>query len=198
MRRTDQEFKAEVMRRSSAYKARRKKRMKQVLTTASCAAVIIMTLGIFLPSAFGGSMNTADSAAPENMMSMQNAASPESAEDCEAPAEQEPESDSNYGAGEEQSLIQVFSIADENFAELSSEDAAILLPYLDLEGDWAEASTNCASDYILNVDGQTIYYHSECGTFIDMSAYRSRTVEEETRLTINAILEAYIELENYD
>lgn len=197
MRRTDQEFKAEVLRRSSAYKARRKKRMKQVLTTASCVAVVVMALGIFLPSAFGGSsMSTADSAAPESMMSMQNAASPEFAADCDSPAAQEPESDFNCGAGEEQSFIQVCSIADENFVELSAEDASMLHAYLD--GDWAEASANCASDCILIVDGQTIYYHSGCGTFIDMSAYRSRTVEEETRLTINGILETYIQLESND
>ena len=55
-------------------------------------------------------------------------------------------------------------------------------------GHWINDVTNCAYEYEFKVDNASIYYHSECGTFIDVTAKRSMTLSDEQRVKINALL----------
>lgn len=66
MRRTDQEFKAEVLRRSREYKAKQAKRRKKILTVALCTFVCVVGLS-FWSGGFGMKATSSDSAAPESM-----------------------------------------------------------------------------------------------------------------------------------
>jgi len=90
LRRTDQEFKEEVLRRSGAYRARQKQVRKKVLTTALCFALVIFGIRLMTPMlAMGGSTEAAVNDAMEAPQSP-GAAAP-FADKC-APMEAEPES----------------------------------------------------------------------------------------------------------
>ena len=56
------------------------------------------------------------------------------------------------------------------------------------KGQWIDDVTNCAHDYEFKVDNASIRYHSECGTFIDVTAKRSMTLTDEQRVLINELL----------
>lgn len=84
MRRTEQEFKAEILRRSSAYRQRREKHLKNTLLSFGCIAILIFGFQ-FLPSGFGGSSaETADAAFG---ITGANQQAPESMEEMKAPQE---------------------------------------------------------------------------------------------------------------
>ena len=57
-------------------------------------------------------------------------------------------------------------------------------------GQWIDDVTNCGHDYEFKVDNTAIRYHSECGTFIDITAKRAMTLSDEQRVKINALLGA--------
>lgn len=61
MRRTDQEFKAEVLRRSAAYRAERKNRAKKILTTTFCVLFVFTGFIVMQPLLYarGGSTEAA-------------------------------------------------------------------------------------------------------------------------------------------
>ena len=63
MRRTDKEFKEEVLRRSRKYRAEQAKRRRTVLMTAACVLIIAVGVQGLLPHSF----KAADNAAPESM-----------------------------------------------------------------------------------------------------------------------------------
>lgn len=63
MRRTDQEFKIEILRRSESYRARQRQLRKKLLTAAGCFVMVIFGFGFMLPLFAGGggtSKSTAD------------------------------------------------------------------------------------------------------------------------------------------
>lgn len=71
---------------------------------------------------------------------------------------------------------------------LSQEDAAKLQSIFQA-GEWTEGTADCLSDYRLVLAGQTVYFHSDCGTFNDVENQRSFSVSEEDRDTILAVLQ---------
>lgn len=84
--------------------------------------------------------------------------------------------------------------ADDNPNDLSSEDSGEIQKIID-EGIWEnDATAECINDCLLTVDGDDIYYHSECGTFNDKVNQRNFTLDEKTREEVNGILEKYITL----
>lgn len=91
MRRTEQEFKAEVFRRSSEFKRRRKEQTKKIFISLGCIAVLILAVPM-LPVGFGGS--SMDTAAA--VMDFKNNAAPQAPE---AAAEQKSESMQYAGNG---------------------------------------------------------------------------------------------------
>ena len=60
MRRTEQDFKAEVLRRSEHFRKQRKKRIIKLISALGCFAVLIFAAGL-LPAGFGGAAEKADS-----------------------------------------------------------------------------------------------------------------------------------------
>ncbi len=56
------------------------------------------------------------------------------------------------------------------------------------KGQWINDGTNCAHDYEFEVDTVLIRYHSECGTFNDITSKRSMTLSDEQRVKINELL----------
>ena len=58
------------------------------------------------------------------------------------------------------------------------------------KGKWQDGVTNCGYDYEFTTKKETIRYHSECGTFIDMTNNKSMILSGQERLSINTILGA--------
>lgn len=58
------------------------------------------------------------------------------------------------------------------------------------DGKWIDDVTNCNHDYEFTADSNKIRYHSECGTFIDITNGRAMTLSEEDRIEINNIFGA--------
>ena len=77
--------------------------------------------------------------------------------------------------------------------ELSEENAKTILQILD-SGSWVSDATKCASDCVLNFDGRTVYYHSDCGTFNERleQSYQSLHLSDAERETVNAIIQEVI------
>ena len=56
------------------------------------------------------------------------------------------------------------------------------------KGKWQDGVTNCGYDFEFTTKNETIRYHSECGTFIDITNNRSLSLSGKDRLSINTIL----------
>ena len=57
-------------------------------------------------------------------------------------------------------------------------------------GEWINDIANCAHDYEFTAGNASIRYHSECGTFVDMTSGRSRALSETEKMYINEMLGA--------
>ena len=77
--------------------------------------------------------------------------------------------------------------------ELSEENAKTILQILD-SGSWVSDATKCASDCVLNFDGRTVYYHSDCGTFNERleQGHQSLRLSDADRETVNAVIQTVI------
>lgn len=77
---------------------------------------------------------------------------------------------------------------------ISREDALIFRAFLE-SGEWDDGIGRCANDYELIFYGNTVRYHSDCGTFNDFVHNRYLSLSEEDKAEVNAILEKYISLQ---
>ena len=77
--------------------------------------------------------------------------------------------------------------------ELEKTDAETISQILSADS-WVADSTDCLSDYIVTLDGRTIYYHSDCGTFNERleQSHQSLHLSETDRATVNDIIRAVI------
>ena len=55
-------------------------------------------------------------------------------------------------------------------------------------GEWMSGITNCGHDYEFTTKKETIRYHSECGTFIDITNGCSLELSDSDREIVNDIL----------
>ncbi|HIR84749.1 MAG TPA: hypothetical protein IAA56_05355 [Candidatus Galloscillospira excrementavium] len=79
-------------------------------------------------------------------------------------------------------------------AELTGEEAQTILSLLD-GGQWAEGTSDCASDYALSCPGWGVLrYHSDCGTFNDPAGDRSLTLSDADREMVNRLLTGQLSL----
>ena len=93
-------------------------------------------------------------------------------------------------------------------AGLSEKDTEILTRVLS-GGAWADGTTDCAGDCTVGLDGRWFRYHSECGTFNEITIPgqpqlssvpppsaegRSLRLADAERAAVNAVLEKYITL----
>ena len=58
------------------------------------------------------------------------------------------------------------------------------------KGKWQDDITNCGYDYEFTTKNETIRYHSECGTFIDITNGRAMVLAEKDKDIINDLLGA--------
>ena len=133
-------------------------------------------------------------------------ASAETAEASSVSAEQTPHEDgslsTDLAAGEGDAAqqeknadMQVSNILDKSSpVVISREDALIFRAFLE-SGEWDDGISRCANNYELIFDGNTVRYHSDCGTFNDSAYNRHITLSEEDKVEVNAILEKYISLQ---
>ena len=56
------------------------------------------------------------------------------------------------------------------------------------KGKWQDDITNCSYDYEFTTKNETIRYHSECGTFIDITNGRVMVLSNDDRVRINEVL----------
>ena len=71
-------------------------------------------------------------------------------------------------------------------SDCASPYAEIFLTNLLNDSKWQNSVANCACDYeIIMTNHRQIFYHSECGTFIDYGLDKSLTVSEEDRVKLN-------------
>ena len=59
-------------------------------------------------------------------------------------------------------------------------------------GKWIDGVTNCGHDYEFTTKNETIRYHSECGTFIDITNSQAMVLSSEDKVIINELLGASI------
>lgn len=194
MRRTDLDFKEEVLRRSREYRTARAKKNRKILASAICLFICICGFGVIYPG--GLKSASTESAAPESMK--QDSASfvrDEEAVESPAAAPMEPAEFNLYGKGESQSQtpaagepVNVQITRGEQRIMLGAPDATAMVSYLN--GEWIEAVPNCLPDWEITVNGMAYRYHSDCGTFQNESSC-SLTVSEEDRKAVNEILSKY-------
>ena len=193
MRRTEQEFKAELLKRTQAYRQQRAKKRKTLIGIGMCACICYAALIVVAP--MGGASNdtaaadmiTAGGSRTESAMSQSQESGWEYCQ--EAPAVMEDEM-ADAGEPAEEAVTKV--IGTDDILVPGAEDAAVILEYL--RGEWVLSAANCQCDYTLDLNGAIYRYHSDCGTFQDENAH-SLTVSEDARQVINAILEAYADQE---
>lgn len=85
-------------------------------------------------------------------------------------------------------------VGTEKTYDLTAEEAEKIMIIIE-NGDWNNDGTaDCANDCKLMVNGQTYYYHSDCGTLNDTLNNRCLTVTEAEKESINGVLGQYITL----
>ena len=195
MRRTEQEFKAELTRRCENYRRAQAKKRKQLLGAGLCACLCYVVLMTVAPWSGAGSDYTAqaDMAKPEAAMAQEPAWMPESDSGAGVPME-------NAADGKLQDMaeptpdISVSSISSANSWPLREEDALLVSAFLNRTA-WVDDVTNCIMDCKLLVNGAVYEYSTACGVFCDVVNCRSLPLEEADRQTVNAMLEAYLSAE---
>ena len=207
MRRTNEEFKAELEKRCCAYRQEQARKRKKLLTAALCVGICCVAAAVFDP--FGAS-SEAPMAANRNDLKteniMQDAASdvlkPEAdveysfgsgapAEFAAAPMEpevnmsttDEPAEEPREEAGEPAAVT---VICGNEQMTLDAADSAVILEYLCADG-WIMSAANCLRDYTLEVNGQTYRYHSDCGT-VQNDDGQSLTLSEKDKAIFNDIV----------
>ena len=73
--------------------------------------------------------------------------------------------------------------------ELELEDKKYIIKLLN-ESKWENDLAKCDCDFAFHPQRQRVEYHSECGTFNDVTSGKSTKVTEEQRLKINGFLGA--------
>lgn len=87
--------------------------------------------------------------------------------------------------------LYVSRLEQDSHLPLSSQDAAWLLGLLET-AEWMDDSTKCESDCVLEYNDQTIYYHSDCGSF--NCRKHCLILSDGQKAEVNALLSAYITL----
>ena len=216
MRRTNEEFKAELEKRCCAYRREQARKRKNLLTAALCVGICCVAAAVFDP--FGAS-SEAPMAANRNDLKtesiMQDAASdglmPESdweysfgggapAEFAAAPMAPETNMSTTDDPGAapraeaEETMAADVSVSTRSAANswpLNEADSLEVLEYLQLDG-WEEGSTRCLMDCKMFVNGRAYEYSAHCGVLYDPENRLSLVLDDPARQALNELLRAYI------
>lgn len=104
-------------------------------------------------------------------------------------------SEENIAQQETSADMQVCDILNgSSLVTISREDEVVLRAFFE-SGEWDEGTSECLDNCELIFDGNTVRYHSDCGTFNDSIYNRHISLSEENKAEVNAILEKYISLQ---
>ena len=194
MRRTEQEFKEEILRRTKAYRQEQARKRKKLLGAGICVCLCCVVLAVFDP--FGAASEAPavmDNLKMESAVSMQTAGGTDSGIIAdEAPAEfaaapmappEAEEAKSEMSAAE---VVSVTIICGDEERTLEDADAAVIMEYL-MSDRWILSAANCLCDYMLDAGGEIYRYHSDCGTIQNESG-ESLTLSESEREIFNQII----------
>lgn len=168
MRRTEQEFKAEVLRRSEAFCRERDRKRKKLMGTAICSCLVIAVMWVIAPT-----VGVSKDAATAGESVMHSTAVNQKDDPAEMiPEEAAPMEDNAVAdaAAEipmaEPAFVKV--ICGEEEITLDENDSAVILEYLSTD-EWAKDDAACLWDYTISVNGLTYRYHSDSGIIRDES-----------------------------
>ena len=194
MRRTEQEFKEEILRRTKAYRQEQARKWKKLLGAGICVCLCCVVLAVLDP--FGAASEAPavmDNLKMESAVSMQMAGDTDSGIIAdEAPAEfaaapmapVAEEAKSEMSAAE---VVSVTIICGDEERTLEDADAVVIMEYL-MSDRWILSAANCLCDYTLDAGGEIYRYHSDCGTIQNESG-ESLTLSESEREIFNQIIE---------
>ena len=194
MRRTEQEFKEEILRRTKAYRQEQARKRKKLLGAGICVCLCCVVLAVLDP--FGAASEAPavmDNLKMESAVSMQMAGDTDSGIIAdEAPAEfaaapmapVAEEAKSEMSAAE---VVSVTIICGDEERTLEDADAVVIMEYL-MSDRWILSAANCLCDYTLDAGGEIYRYHSDCGTIQNESG-ESLTLSESEREIFNQIIE---------
>ena len=80
-----------------------------------------------------------------------------------------------------------YTVAEHQAVAMESEDKKYIIDSLN-KAVWETNLENCECDFYFSLQRQRVEYHSECGTFNDITNGKSTKVTEEQRIKINSIL----------
>ena len=80
-----------------------------------------------------------------------------------------------------------YTATEHQAVEMKSEDRKYIINLLN-EAVWETNIEDCECDFYFSLQRQRVEYHSECGTFNDITNGKSTKVTEDQRLKINTIL----------
>ena len=80
-----------------------------------------------------------------------------------------------------------YTATEHQAVEMKSEDRKYIINLLN-EAVWETNIEDCECDFYFSLQRQRVEYHSECGTFNDITNGKSTKVAEEQRIKINSIL----------
>ena len=194
MRRTEQEFKEEILRRTKAYRQEQARKRKKLLGAGICVCLCCVVLAVLDP--FGAA---SEAPAAMNDMKMESAVSMQMAGGTdsgiiadEAPAEFAAAPMAPPAAEEAKSEMPaaetpyVTVICGSEERTLEDADAAVIMEYL-MSDRWILSAANCLCDYTLDAGGEIYRYHSDCGTIQNESG-ESLTLSESEREIFNQII----------
>ena len=188
MRRTEQEFKEELLRRTKVYRQEQARKRKRLLGVGICACLCCAVLTFFGP--FGASSEAPaarDDLKLEAAVSMQAVSGSDAGmitDSAAAPMAPVPE-EAKSEAPAAESVMVIVSCGDDAII-LDETEAESILGYL-MSDRWIPTAANCLCDYTLDVSGEIYRYHSDCGT-IQNELGESLILSESEREMFNNIM----------
>lgn len=185
MRRTEQEFRAEVIRRSEAFKLRRKKKLKNLLVSFSCLALLISVQQV-LSSGFGGSSAECADEAVDYFAQNQAPAAMEEAESLqEEPMENIQDSSTDAqttGSGNSDPFMTEIILQPEDYE---------ILDAIDNNAYWTEYGHDCIMDVTI-IRGEHPYrFSTECGTLYNVKLGMTAELSEEACEQLTELIQKY-------
>lgn len=73
---------------------------------------------------------------------------------------------------------------------LTADEGLLIVDILE-NTEWCDGAPACDNDYKVVINGEIFYYHSECGTFVDIVNNKSKSLSEENTKEVNRIISNY-------
>lgn len=223
MRRTEQEFKEELLKRTNAYRRERARKRKSMLGVGMCAYLCYVVLTVFDPFGAGAEAPRAADTMAGGIFKNESAMLQDAGKDDlkleskreynfgggspaeNAAAPMAPETNisttDDPGAAPQKETetpeipdVSVCISSAVNTLPMEESDAQTIITYLE-QSTWENGVPRCKLDCKILVNAKCYEYSSHCGVFFDTDAQQSLMLEEADRIALNEILRAYIPVE---